>query len=388
MVNVIEYLLEEQEQKKQRKFKIVKGLLSLIGEKNGFKITDQEIVNIPNIIAKFDIEKSDVVYEEFVDNLINFFLKVIYYYDEGKFERYNFILENEKGINNSLKTWLKENKNSLFDICKYYSECRLNEKREVIFSNSYIDVIRLWRAKSETWEVPKENNDSLEVRIPLRGELYYRNGILLREREYLLTSPKTKLDKYKILTEDIDLLVVRLKKEFLERLKVKELETLKHQTLTIDEKSMEKILDNTMFRDNFTFFMDVIIILLEVNDLVVTDTLSVSLIIENEDMMREIVGIIDDNITLPEEDIRNKIMERFQYNDKRIEEIIYNGTKLTLKKFILKEKTKYIIEDYMNSFRVEFEDLLEKYNYSNMKNLRYNIKNFYNLSIKDIKKVK
>lgn len=387
MVDVIEYLLEEQEQKKQRKFKIVKGLLSFIGEKNGFKITDREIVNITNIIADFDVEKNNIIYEEFMDNLINFFLKVIYYYDEGKFERFNFILENEKGINNSLKICLKENKDSILNICKYYSESRLNEKREIIFSNSYIDVIRLCRFKSETWEIPKENNNSLEIRIPLKGNLYYKNGILLKEREYLLSSPKTKLDKYKILTDNIELLVIRLKKEFLDKLKVKELENLKHQLLTIDEKSMEKVLDNTMFRDNYIFLMDVIIILLEVNDLVKTDILSISLIIENEDIIREAVEIIDNNITLSEDDIRIKLMERFKTN-KQIEEIIYNGTKLTLKKFILKEKTKYIIEDYINSFRVEFEDLLKKYKYSNMKNLRYNIKNFYNLSVKDIKKVK
>lgn len=387
MVDVIEYLLEEQEQKKRRKFKIIKDLLSFIGEKNGFKITDREIVNITNIIADFNIKKEHIVYKEFIDNLINFFLKVIYYYDEGKFERFNFILENEKGINNSLKKCLKENKGSIFNICKYYSESRINEKKEIIFSNSYIDVIKLYRFKSETWEIPKENNNSLEIRIPLKGNLYYKNGILLKEREYLLSSPKAKLDKYKILTDNIELLVIRLKKEFLGKLKVKELENLKHQLLTIDEKSMENILNNTMFRDNYIFLMDVIIILLEVNDLVKTDILSISLIIENEDIIREAIEIIDNNITLSEDDIRIKLIERFKTN-KQIEEIIYNGTKLTLKKFILKEKTKYIIEDYMNSFRVEFEELLKKYKYSNMKNLRYNIKNFYNLSIKDIKKVK
>lgn len=257
-----------------------------------------------------------------------------------------------------------------------------------MYSNDYLEVIKLHRSKNEDWETPKDNNDSLEIRMVLEGEIYYKNGILLREKEYLVSGSATKLDKYKILTDSVVLLIVKLKKEFLKKIKIKEPSELKHQTLTVDEESMKKITNNTMFKDYFTFFLDVIIILLEINKLVETDVMSVSLVVESEEEIQEIVKIIDDNIMLVEDEIRDKVIEKFQYSDKKLDEIMYKGTKLTLKKFILKEKTKYIIEEYINNIRVEFDELLVKYNYSNVKNFRYNIKNFYNVSIKDIKKNK
>lgn len=108
MIDIIEYLLEEQHQNKQRQLKIVKELLALTGEKNGFKITDRDILSITKIVSDFNLQKDDTVYENFIDNLIRFFSKIICYYKEGKFDKYNFILEEEKGINDSLKEWLKK----------------------------------------------------------------------------------------------------------------------------------------------------------------------------------------------------------------------------------------------------------------------------------------
>lgn len=388
MIDIIEYLLEEQHQNKQRQLKIVKDLLALTGEKNGFKITDKDILSITKIVSDFNLQKDDTIYENFIDNLIRFFSKITCYYKEGKFDKYNFILEEEKGINDSLKKWLKKNKTSVYDICEYYSQSSLNETRELVYSNDYLEVIKLYKSKNEDWGTPKDNNDSLEIRMILEGEIYYKNGILLKEKEYLVSGPATKLDKYKVLTDNVVLLVVRLKKEFLKKIKIKELSELKHQTLTVDEESMKKVVNNTIFKDYFTFFLDVVIMLLEINKLVETDVMSVSLVVENEEEIQEIVKIIDDNIMLVEDEIRDKVVEKFQYSDKKLDEIMYKGTKLTLKKFILKEKTKYIIEEYINNIRVEFDELLAKYNYSNVKNFRYNIKNFYNVSIKDIKKIK
>lgn len=107
MIDIIEYLLEEQHQNKQRQLKIVKELLALTGEKNGFKITDRDMLSITKIVSDFNLQKDDTVYENFIDNLIRFFSKIICYYKEGKFDKYNFILEEEKGINDSLKEWLK-----------------------------------------------------------------------------------------------------------------------------------------------------------------------------------------------------------------------------------------------------------------------------------------
>lgn len=388
MIGVIEYLLEEQEIKKQRRFKIVKELLSFTAENNGFKVNDRDIVNIAKGASDFEIEKSRVVYDEFVDNLINFFLKIVYYYENNKFDRFNFILEAEAGLNNSLKSWIKRNKISILNICEYYSKGSLNEKRELVFSNNYLEITKLHKIRSKEWGIPKGNSDGIEIRIPLKGEIYYKNGLLLKEREYLLSSATAKLDKYKVLTDEVLLLIIKLKKEFINKIKIKELTELKHQTLTVDETSMRGLLDNTLFREAFTFFMDIVIILLEINELVNTNIMSVSLLLYNEEEMIKIIRIIDKNIALPEEKIKEKIERELGYTYKKIEEIVYKGSKLTLKKFILKEKTKYIIEEYANNMITNPEELLKKYSYSNIKNLRYNIKNFYDISIKDIKRIK
>lgn len=386
-MDIIEYLLGEEESLKKRRFKIVKELLFFMGENNGFKITDRDIVNIEKITSNFEIEKSNIIFDEFIDSLINIFSKIVYYYENGKFDRFNFILKEEIGINKSLKEWICKNKISILNICEYYSKSSLTEKRELIFSNNYLEVIKLYKNKGKNWGIPKENNDSIEIKISLKGEIYYKNGLFLKEREYIITGPLTKLDKYKLLKDEAILLIIRLKKEFLNKIKIKELLEIKHQTLTIDEKNMKKLVNNSMFKDEFTFFVDMIIILLEVNGLVDSSVLSITLLLKDEEKIEKIIKIIDKNITLPEEEIKNKVLEEIYYSNKKIDEIIYRGTKLTLKKYILREKTKYIIEEYMNDIRVDFEFLLQKYNYSNIKNLRYNIKNFYNISIKDIKRL-
>lgn len=388
MRDIIEYLIEEQELKNRKKFKIVKELLLFVGENNGFKITDRDIVNIAKAASDFRPEDNNIIYEEFVDNLIHFFLKIVYYYENNKFNKFNFILNEEKGINDSLKLWIKRNKTSILNICEYYSESSLNEKRELLFSNNYLEVTKLYKNKVKEWGTSKENNDGIEIRILLKGEIYYKNGIFLKEREYVISSSMAKLSKYKILTDETVLLIIKLKKEFLNKIKAKELLEIKHQTLTVDEINMKKLINSSIFSESFTFFMDIVIILLKINGLVETDIISVSLLLDDEKDAIQIMKIIRDNILLPEEEIKNKIWLEFQCSDKKIDEIMYEGTRLTLKKFILKEKTKYIMEEYINNFRLDFERLLPKYNYSNMKNLRYNIKNFYDISIKDIKKLK
>lgn len=388
MVEFIEYLLEKQEIRNQQRFNIIKDMILLCGKGNNFEVTDKDIINIAKLTFDFKIEKSDIDYGNFIENLVNFFLKVVYYYENGKFDRFNYLLQLEKSTNNSLKNWIKEHKTSIFNACEYYLGDSLNEKREMVLSNDYFEIIKLYKTKTDEWGTPKENNDSIEVRIPLKGELYYKNGVFLKEREYLLSGPQAKLERYKLLTDEILLLIIKIKPDFINKLKVKELTDIKHMALTIDEKNMRSLTKQTMFVKDFSFFIDTIITLLKINGLVETDIISVSLVLSNEDEIRDIFKIIERNIALPEDEIKEKILKKYKYGDKKIDEIIYKATKLTLKKYILKEKTRYIMEEYRNNFRITFEELVEKYHYSNMKNLRYNMKNFYEISIKDVKHIK
>lgn len=384
MVALIEYLLEKQESKERTKFKIVKNIISKMGKDNNFEIVDKDIINIAKLIFDFKIEKSNRIYENFIENLANFFLKVIYYYENEKFERFNYLLQEEKGINDSLKFWIKENKNLIFNVCEYHLKESEREQHEIIFSNEYFEITRIYKKRMNEWGIPRENNDGLEVRILSRGEVYYKNGILLKEGEYILSGPQFKLDRYKILTKDAVMIIVKLKTSFLDRVKVGKLKKLRHLRLVVDENNMRKFLDESIFKDSFDFFIDLVITLLKINGLIESDIFSVSLLLNEEEEIEKIFQIVEENIRLPESEIKERILKKTRHRAKKVDEIVYKMLKLTLKKLIIREKTRYIIEEYRNNRRVDFEELIEKYNYSNMKSLRYNLNKIYNISIKEI----
>lgn len=384
MKNIFENLLLQRDKKKYNNYKILKELLLFISKNNKFIIEDSKFVTILNIYLSEN--KKELKSEDFIDDLTIFLMELISHYEEGKFDRFNFLLE-ESNVSVPLKKWLKENKELISNILKYHYRDLLLENREEIAFNNYFSITKISKERSDEFFVPSVNLEDLNIRILLRGKLFYKNGIFLKDGEYLITDYKFQLKEYKVLSDDFLMILITLKKDFIEKFQVKELEKVIQMTSSLPNNQLRKILNKSIFKNNFLFFLDTIILILKNSNLIPDDILSYSEIFYKKELdICSLVNIIDENITLPENDIRDILMEKFSITEKNLDEFMYQTYKTTLKKYIGRLKIKYILQDYMIFPNAHLDFLLEKYNYSNIKNFKYNLKTFFNLSIKDFEK--
>lgn len=382
MIETLEMILLERNKKNYNRYRVLKELLNFISKNNNFIIEEKKFVEIINFY--FDERKEEFKANNFIDELVQFFIEILDYYEEGKFERFNFLIEKEK-IPLSLKKWLRENKERILDILRYYYIDLYFEKRNNISSNDFFKITKISKNEIEKFFIPTLNFEDINIRILLKGKIFYKNGIFLKEGEYLINGYKSQLGKYKILSDDFLMIIITLKKKFIEMCNIKEIETFSQVTATLSTNKFLQLLNQDMLKKNSLFFLELVMLILKGNNLIADDILSTSELFYEEDIdMYELFNTIDKNICLPEESIKNILFEKFKVNEKKLDELIYISYKMTLKKYILKEKIKCIVTDYSKIPSINLKKLLEKYNYSNMKNFRYNLKNFYDISVKDL----
>lgn len=380
MITILEELLEKKNKELYIRYKTIEKLLIFTAESNNIGIGENYLTKL---IKSFLIsEKLELEGNIFWDNVVYLYDNIIKLYEDGEFRRYNTFIES-KDIQFQGKTWLKENKRAILKIIEYYYESIETESRTTIYNNKYFKIENLKKRYNDKYMVTVSTPQEMTIRVMLKGKVYYKNGIFLSEGEYLIADGSYQLSSHKLLSKSIDMLVITLHKKFLEEFKVKRIEKAIQVKSTISLDYFYKMLDENFIKENIMLFVEILTLILQVNSLLPDLNLYL-----NEDEEKKIVNIfecIEENIKLKDDEIRERVINKFQLNNTKFDSIIEKYYDTTFKKYVLNLKIKHIINNFYNSDR-SINELLLEYNIINTNNFYYNLKKYLGLSIKVLKK--
>lgn len=385
MVTLLENNLENLDYNLYNRFRLIKKLLYYTAEQHQITISKEYLLKI--ITGYFSKNFEQLHKEEFLDEAYNFFEQMVELYENNNFSKYNFILE-ESSMNPLLKSWLKNEKENILNFFDFYLK---NDSasffKNIIIKNNYFEVLRIKSDEKEKLLVPYIEPNCILIRFMIRGKIYYSDGILLEDNFYII-SEKNYIPKYaKILSDSIDLLIFVLKKEFIEDFDIViPIETNIIRSNNYSKKIFEFLKMNFIEENPFAF-LEILSYFFKANNFLKEQVFpfSENLIEANNSIM--ISSIIKENIKLPIEELINTLEKKLNLSSAKINILLLKNMDLTLKKVIIRLKIKYIIEEFYQTDS-SIEELLINYNFTNMKQFRYNLHIFFNISIKDLKKIK
>ena len=379
MKKVLENILEKKDKELYIRYKVIKKLLIFIGGKNNFNIDEEYMI----VLLTSFLKNKKLVLDKnsFVDELACFFNKIIDLYNEDELIKYRMILDKEV-LQSESKEWLKENKYSILRIIDYYYNTVKTEKREIVYKNEYFKIESVRKRYTNNYLVTVPNSLDMVVRIVLRGQIYYKDGILLSEGEYLITDKNYPLEQHKLVTKYIEMITITLTKKFLTDFQIKSLNDIIQVKSTISLEYFRKVLDRKFIEENMSLFIELLTLVLQVNNILPNKVIDINKI-ENF-RIRDFLAEIEKNIKLSDEEIREKVLKKFRINNTRLEELIGKYYKMTFKKYILNLKIKHIINDYYNK-NGDVNQLLAEYEITNNHNFYYNLKKYFGISIKILK---
>lgn len=384
MISFLETELEKKDKNLYLRFKIITKLLNLSIKETKVEITNKYLMKILNVYLTEN--KKNINSDNILDTLFIFFEEIIDSYLIGNFDKYNFILKDLK-INENIKEFLKEKKEEVLQIIEYYLENPFSQIEEILVSNNYYDIIKIkGNLEKKKFKARLEVN-SIMIRFMIKGKLFYEDGFILTDNYYIITG-KESLKSFLPLEEELYLVVIILKKSLIEILNIKESFEKNAIRSLASKKHIDNLLNINFLKERPFYFIETLIYFLKSNNLLEKNiTPLLKKIRHNTIDLADIFSKITKNIKLNSEKIKDILIKETELSNMQLDNFLVEKTNLTLKKLIIKLKIKYILEEYWNN-NVPIEDLIEKYNIENMKIFRYNLKIFYNLSIKDLKKIK
>lgn len=379
MKKVLENILEKKDKELYIRYKVIKKLLIFIGGKNNFNIDEEYMI----VLLTSFLKNKKLVLDKnsFVDELACFFNKIIDLYNENEFTKYRMTLDKEV-LQSESKEWLKENKYPILRIIDYYYNTVKTERREIVYKNEYFKIESVRKRYTNNYLVTVPNPLDMVVRIVLRGQIYYKDGILLSEGEYLITDKNYQLEQHKLVTKYLEMITVTLTKKFLTDFQIKSLNDIIQVKSTISLEYFRKVLNRKFIEENMSLFIEVLTLVLQVNNILPNKVIDINKI-ENF-RIRDFLAEVERNIKLSDEEIREKVLKNFWINNTRLEELIGKYYKMTFKKYILNLKIKHIINDYYNK-NGNINQLLAEYRITNNHNFYYNLKKYFGISIKTLK---
>lgn len=379
MKRLLENVLEKNSPELYIRYKAIKNLLRFIAERNNFTVEDQYMIMILSSFLKDG--KLNLNNNSFIDELTNFFDKIIDLYNKGEERRYKLLLDKEV-LQSELKEWLKEEKYSIIKIIDYYYNTAKLEIREEVYKNEYFQIERVKKRYNSKYLITMPNSTDMVIRLVLKGQIYYKNGILLSEGEYLITDKNYQLSQHKLLTKHCELIKITLKKKFLDEFSIKNLNEIIQIKSTIPLEYFKRVLDRKFIEENMSFFIELLTLVLQVNNLLPNKVIDINKV---EDFrIRDFLFEIEDNIKLSDEEIKEKLFSKFYINNSKLEEIIGKYYEMTFKKYVLNLKIKHIINEYYNGNQ-NINELISDYKITNNNNFYYNLKKYFGISIKELR---
>ena len=379
MKRLLENVLEKNSPELYTRYKAIKNLLRFIAERNNFTVEDQYMIMILSSFLKD--EKLDLNNNSFIDELTNFFDKIIDLYNKGEERRYKLLLD-KKVLQPEVKEWLKEEKYSVIKIIDYYYNTAKSEMREEVYKNEYFQIERVKKRYNSKYLITMPNSTDMVIRLVIKGQIYYKNGILLSEGEYLITDKNYQLSQHKLLTKHCELITITLKKKFLDEFSIKNLNEIIQIKSTIPLEYFKRVLDRKFIEENMSLFIELLTLVLQVNNLLPNKVVDINRVEDFE--IRDFLFEIEENIKLSDEEIKEKLFNKFYINNSKLEEIIGKYYEMTFKKYILNLKIKHIMNEYYNGNK-NINKLISDYRITNNNNFYYNLKKYFGISIKELR---
>lgn len=379
MRRLLENILEKNNSELYMKYKTIKNLLRFIADRNNFTVGDQYLMSILSSFlkdGKLNLNNNNVI-----DEITHFFDKIIDLYNEGEYRRYKLLLDKEV-VQSDLKEWLKLEKYSVIEIIDYYYNTAKSEMREEIYKNEYFLIERVRKRYNTNFLITIPNSTDMVIRIAIKGQVYYKNGILLSEGEYLITDKNYQLSQHKLTTKYSELMTITLKRKFLDDFSIRSLNDIIQIKSTIPLEYFKKVLDRKFIEENMNLFIELLTLILQVNNLLPNKVVDIN---RPEDFeIRDFLFEIERNIKLSEEEIRERLLGKFSINNSKLEEIIGKYYEITFKKYVLNLKIKCIMREYYTGNN-KINELISDYQITNNNNLYYNLKKYFEISIKELR---
>lgn len=379
MRRLLENILEKNNSELYMKYKTIKNLLRFIADRNNFTVGDQYLMSILSSFlkdGKLNLNNNNVI-----DEITHFFDKIIDLYNEGEYRRYKLLLDKEV-VQSDLKEWLKLEKYSVIEIIDYYYNTAKSEMREEIYKNEYFLIERVRKRYNTNFLITIPNSTDMVIRIAIKGQVYYKNGILLSEGEYLITDKNYQLSQHKLTTKYSELMTITLKRKFLDDFSIRSLNDIIQIKSTIPLEYFKKVLDRKFIEENMNLFIELLTLILQVNNLLPNKVVDIN---RPEDFeIRDFLFEIERNIKLSEKEIRERLLGKFSINNSKLEEIIGKYYEITFKKYVLNLKIKCIMREYYTGNN-KINELISDYQITNNNNLYYNLKKYFGISIKELR---
>lgn len=378
MKYIYEELLKKKDEKLYEKYRIVRSLMLYTATNNFFNISEEFFIK--NILEKY-LEKGKINSEEcnFLIELYQFFSKVLILYQKGEFPKFNFLVDSHNlGI--ELKNWLKRSKLQIKKLIVFSLTKNEAMYSKVLMNNLFFKINRTtFREEEEFFHEPWIKNQEIVILILEKGSLFFEKGFFLVENEYFIISNQQELGKYKSFAEETILISIHIKAKFIQEYKLNKPKISFPIKMSISTQKlmsifMEEITNKNLFNlvQLISFFLAVGNSIPNLNELVIYEK------IKQINDLKILKKIIEKNITKPTEIIEKRIYNT-GINVKNIE--LMNDT--TLKKFINSIKLKKILKEYLIE-KKDLNKIADKYNFKNKKNIKYNLKAIYSITIKDL----
>lgn len=385
MIQMLSNILMEKDVKKYSKFKLLTNLLVYTSKSSKcFEVSDIYFIEI--LKRYIDGEENQQKDKNILEEITKFYEEVISLYEEGKFGRFNFIVD-KYILNEKLKKWLKEYKEEILSFFNFYIETNGLKLLNVIYSNKYFKVIKIQAEARETFLTPYIHPQEIVIRILLKGKIYYKEGMLLEENQYIIAGPLGFLGGWRILPDEIELILITIKKEFLEKFNIVGIERIIHTPLTLHQKELLKYLNKDYLEKDIFYITEIVTFFLHVNKFLPVNVEPLSYILTAyESNWLKLFDIIEENIKKSNSELETIVCSELGLNKKSLDEIMYYYEKTTFQKFLYNKKINKLIEEYLIN-KKDIDELLIEYNIKNKLILKYNLEKFYNLSIKKLKSI-
>lgn len=378
-------LLENKNKNEFIRYQVLRRMIVYIASQNDIKVSDELFIEIikkiydkeygmkaDNIEKKIYLFCNDMIENYLVEKRITVAFNI---------EKYNFSSE--------LKQFLIEEKDNLENIMHYY----LNKKSTygnfvTIYSNEYFSIRELSRKKCKGEKLYSEVEDGIGIRMLFQGKMLYKNGALLKNGEYLIRDLSKPIDEIVILSDDIHGVTLNLTEKFIKKFNVKKPEHIINMKISKFQINLLDLLDIDTLKYETLMLFETIILLLKFHHLIDEECETITEFLNyNEISIVEIAEEVKKNIRCNIEDIEEKVLKKFDISTFKLNDIIYDISRTTFRKYVLEMKMHYIVDFYINS-ELKLEEVLNHYNIENINVFRYNLKKFSNLGVKDLQMMK
>lgn len=380
----LEKALARKSEEQYLRYQLVKKLLIFTDEENKIGIDEKYYSKI--LLSYLD--ENTVIDEDgsLVWCLYNFFEKVIDSYILKRSSKYNFLID-ESNMKPFLKKWLKERKEDIKKFISFYLGNSFIGIITPLFKNEYFEIFQIKGQKimGGGWLYSYPDSENIVIRIMVKGKLYYNDGVLLEDNCYVVTDRNSLLGKCMILSDEINMVFVVIKKYFIKRFNLLEPNTKIKIKSNISKEELNKVMDFKYLKQHPFFFLEILINFFKVNSVIDEDSFKFSETVAEENYLSDIQEMILKNINLETEQIERYVENELDISEDILNNYLVKNLDITMKKWITKLKLKTLVErNYVQDMGID--NLRKELAITNIKNLRYNLKAYYDLSVKNMKK--